>query len=54
MKSLHEAVEAFLEGCEYLGTLEDVLDESGFERTGDTWKLRERISEDKGATISTI
>ena len=26
--SLQEAVEAFLEGCEYLGTLDDVLEES--------------------------
>ena len=28
--SLHEAVEAFLEGCERLGTLREVLAESGF------------------------
>ena len=30
--SLQEAVEAFLEGCEELGTLEEVLVESGFRR----------------------
>ena len=29
--SLQEAVEAFLEGCEILGTLTEVLEESGFE-----------------------
>ncbi|MCI0440842.1 MAG: type II toxin-antitoxin system HicB family antitoxin [Chloroflexi bacterium] len=29
MESLQEAVEAFLEGCEYLGTLAEVIEESG-------------------------
>ena len=29
--SLQEAMEAFLEGCEILGTLAEVLEESGFE-----------------------
>ena len=41
--SLHEAVEAFIEGCEYLGTLDEVLQESGFELTEDTWKLRQTV-----------
>ncbi len=49
--SLQEAVELFLEGCEELGTLDEVLEESGFQKAGDNWKLRERISENKVATI---
>ena len=49
--SLREAVELFLEGCEELGSLDEVLEESGFQKTGDEWKLRERISENKVATI---
>ena len=49
--SLREAVELFLEGCEELGTLDEVLEESGFQKIGDEWKLRERISENKVATI---
>ena len=31
--SLEEAVAAFLEGCEMLGTLDEVLEESGFEQS---------------------
>ena len=32
--SLQEAVELFLEGCESMGTLEEVLGESGFRLMG--------------------
>ena len=49
--SLQEAIEAFLEGCEYLGTLDDVLVESGFEKSKDSWKLRERVTEDRVAVV---
>ena len=35
--SLQEAVELFLEGCESLGTLEEVLEESGFKLSRVTW-----------------
>ena len=49
--SLQEAVELFLEGCEYLGTLEEVLVESGFAKFGGTWKLRERVTEDRVAVV---
>lgn len=31
-RSIHEAVELFLEECEEAGTLEEVLEESGFQR----------------------
>ena len=49
--SLQEAVELFMEGCEHLGTLDDVLAESGFDKHGDTRKLRERITEDRLAVL---
>ena len=49
--SLQEAVELFLEGCEELGTLDEVLEESSFQKVGDEWKLRERTSENKVATV---
>ena len=49
--SLQEAVEAFIEGCEYLGTLDDVLTDSGFDKYGDIWKLRERVTEDRVAFV---
>lgn len=49
--SLQEAVEAFLDGCEYLGTLDDALAEAGFAKSGDFWKLRERITEDRVAVV---
>ncbi len=49
--SLQEAVELFLEGCEELGTLDDILAETGFDKVGDTWKLRERVTEDRIAVV---
>lgn len=49
--SLQEAVELFLAGCEDMGTLDEVLEESGFQKVGDEWKLRERTSENKVATL---
>ena len=45
-KSLREAVEAFIEGCQQLGTLAEVLNEAGFLQEGDTWMLRERVAEE--------
>ena len=38
-ESLQEAVEAFLEGCEILGTLVEVLEESGFYLNDAKWQL---------------
>lgn len=49
--SLHEAVETFLEGCELLGTLTDVLEESGFEMTDGAWRLRKRLTMREVATV---
>ena len=50
-ESLQEAVEAFLEECNSLGSLVDVLEESGFRIQGHVWRLRERISEEKAAVL---
>lgn len=49
--SLQEAVTTFLEGCELLGTLTDVLQESGFEMSDGVWHLRERITVSEVATM---
>lgn len=38
--SLKEAVEAFLEECEAMGTLEEVLQEAGISQEGDLWSAR--------------
>lgn len=45
-ESLREAVEAFIEGCQHLGTLEEVLEEAGFQRENDTWVTRELVAEE--------
>jgi len=42
--SLKEAVEAFLEECEVMGTLEEVLQEAGFRREGDLWNARSPLA----------
>ena len=49
--SLKEAVGTFLEGCGILGTLTDVLEESGFEMIDGTWRLREPVTADEVATV---
>ena len=50
--SLKEAVEAFLEGCMELQTLEDVLAESGDIRNGDVWRIRDRITDELETTLA--
>ena len=49
--SLEEAVAAFLEGCDILGTLTEVLEESGFINTDGAWRLRARISSERVAIL---
>ncbi|MFN3479298.1 MAG: type II toxin-antitoxin system HicB family antitoxin [Thermodesulfovibrionales bacterium] len=44
--SVKEALEAFIEECERMGTLEDVLEESGFSKSGDLWVSRKPIAEE--------
>ncbi len=39
-RSLEEAAEAFVEECEAMGTLEEVLREAGFDWEGNTWLPR--------------
>ena len=36
-RSIREALELFFVGCQELGTLEEVLEESGFVRVNDQW-----------------
>ena len=45
-KSVKEAIEAFIEECETMGTLEEVLEESGFIKVDDSWELRKPVSEE--------
>lgn len=45
-KSLIEAVEAFVEECVDMDTLEDVLEESGFIKINDVWQPRQAIKEE--------
>ncbi len=50
--SLKEAIEAFVEECEIMGTLEEVLEESGFDKRlepSEVWMPREPVVEEKMA-----
>jgi len=49
-RSLKEAVDGFLEECEAMGTLEDVIEESGFEKRGNQWLPRQPIATELLAT----
>ena len=46
-RSLEEAVLAFVEACEEMGTLEEVLEEAGFVKEKDVWSSREPIMEER-------
>jgi predicted RNase H-like HicB family nuclease len=39
-RSIRESLELFFEGCQELGTLEEVLEESGFIKVNDQWVHR--------------
>jgi len=43
-RSVREAVEAFIEECESMGTLEEVLEEAGFTRDSGHWLPRQPVS----------
>jgi predicted RNase H-like HicB family nuclease len=47
--SLVEAVEAFVEECAEMGTLEEILEESGYVRTDQDWLPRQAVSEERVA-----
>jgi predicted RNase H-like HicB family nuclease len=51
-RSLKEAVEAFIEECEIMGTLDEILEESGFQKESEpseVWVCREPLSEERMA-----
>jgi hypothetical protein len=45
--SLIEAVEAFIETCEEIGSLNEVLEEGGFHKIRGRWEPREPVVEQK-------
>jgi len=45
-KSFKEAVGAFIEECHEIGTLEEVLEESGFSKINDIWQSRKPVAEE--------
>ncbi len=42
-RSVEEAIEAFIEECKRMGTLEDVLEESGFLKINGSWESRKPV-----------
>jgi len=46
-KNLLEAVEGFIETAEQMGTLEEILEESGFVKRGRIWEARKVVSSEK-------
>lgn len=44
--SVSEAIEAFVEECQEMGTLEEILEESGFSKLTDSWVPRKPLSEE--------
>jgi len=44
--SIKEAIEGFVEECERMGTLEAILEESGFSRINDSWESRKPLEEE--------
>jgi predicted RNase H-like HicB family nuclease len=43
-RSLQEAVEAFAEACQAMGTFEEVMEESGFTKKGESWLPRQPVA----------
>jgi predicted RNase H-like HicB family nuclease len=43
-RSIREAVEAFVEECERMGTLEEVMEEAGFAKKDDQWLPRQPVA----------
>ncbi len=46
-ESLREALEAFLEECEAMGTLQEVLEDAGFVKEKESWILEEPVIKEK-------
>ena len=47
-RNIRDAVQAFLEESARMGTLSDILEESGYSRRGDSWQAPEFVSLDRG------
>jgi predicted RNase H-like HicB family nuclease len=45
--AIKEAIEAFIEECEVMGTLDDILEEAGFTKNLDMWISRSPIAEER-------
>lgn len=45
-ESIKEAIELFLEECREMGTLDEVLEESGFLKMEDAWQSRRPVAEE--------
>jgi predicted RNase H-like HicB family nuclease len=45
--NIHDAVEALIETCQGLGTLDEVLEESGFVKSGHNWLPPVLVNTDK-------
>jgi predicted RNase H-like HicB family nuclease len=45
--ALREALEAFLEECEAMGTLQEVLEDAGFVKEKESWILEEPVIKEK-------
>ncbi|MBI5199938.1 MAG: type II toxin-antitoxin system HicB family antitoxin [Nitrospirae bacterium] len=50
-RSVKDAIESFIEECERMGTLEDVLEESGFSKINNSWRPRKPIAEEDLALV---
>ncbi|HLJ75779.1 MAG TPA: hypothetical protein VKT75_00120 [Acidobacteriaceae bacterium] len=46
-RNIREAVQAFIEASDEMGTLEEILEESGYQRIGDAWNAPEFIALDR-------
>jgi predicted RNase H-like HicB family nuclease len=46
-RNIQDAVRGFLETSAQIGTLDEILEEAGYERDGDTWRAPEFISLDR-------
>jgi predicted RNase H-like HicB family nuclease len=45
-ESIKEAIEAFLDECRDMGTLDEVLEESGFLKVENNWQSRRPVAEE--------
>jgi predicted RNase H-like HicB family nuclease len=43
-RSLQEALEAFAETCQMMGTFDEAMEESGFTKRGDSWLPRQPVA----------